>query len=347
MPEQPRPVVSTSQVLQTQRANLSPVRGAPIFGLMRQLFAVTAVTILAFSVAPSRVVAQGQRTADLQTRIAARIAAVPGGGAQAAVSYRDLGSSDSLDMSADVDFHAASTMKIPVMIEVLRSADAGHISLDQRILLVNRFRSIVDGSPYALDAHADSDSSVYARVGERVSVRELMERMIVRSSNLATNALIALVGAEQADATAHALGATHIRVLRGVEDGKAFAAGRNNTTTAADLATLLEHVERGDALRPESARLMKDVLLRQELNDEIPAGVPAGTPVAHKTGWITATLHDAAIVYPKGRAPYVLVVLTRAIPDEKVARSLIADISRLVWTHANSGVVAAALPGGR
>jgi beta-lactamase class A len=132
-----------------------------------------------------------------------------------------------------------------------------------------------------------------------------------------------------------------------VEDGKAFAAGRNNTTTSADLATLLEHVERGDALRPESARLMKDVLLRQELNDEIPAGIPAGIPVAHKTGWITGTLHDAAIVYPKNRAPYVLVVLTRAIPDEKVARSLIADISRLVWTHANSGGGDAALPGGR
>jgi beta-lactamase class A len=253
------------------------------------------------------------------------------------VSYRDLGSGDSLDMNADVDFHAASTMKIPVLIEVLRSVDAGRITLDQRILLVNRFHSIVDGSPYSLDARDDSDSSVYARIGQRVPVRELMERMIVRSSNLATNALIALVGAEQADSTAHALGATHIRVLRGVEDNKAFAAGRNNTTTSADLATLLEHVERGDALRPESARLMKEVLLRQEFNDEIPAGVPAGTPVAHNTGSITGTLHDAAIVYPKGRAPYVLVVLTRAIPDEKVARALIADISRLVWAHANGG----------
>ena len=312
---------------------------------MRHFFTVTAVTFLAFCVGPSRVWAQGQRAADLQARIAVRIAAVPG--AQVAVSYRDLGSRDSLDLSADVDFHAASTMKIPVMIEVLRAADAGRISLDQRILLVNRFHSIVDGSPYALDAHDDSDSTVYLRVGERVAVRELMERMIVRSSNLATNALIALVGAEQTDATAHALGATHIRVLRGVEDGKAFAAGRNNTTTSADLAALLEHVERGDALQPESARRMKDVLLRQEFNDEIPAGVPAGTPVAHKTGSITATLHDAAIVYPKSRAPYVLVVLTRAIPDEKVARSLIADISRIVWTHATGRGVAAAFPGGR
>lgn len=298
---------------------------------MRSLWAVPFITIASCFCIPAAAGAQGVRTDALRKQIEQRIRAVPG--ADVAVSFRDLGSSDSLDLGADVDFHAASTMKIPVMLEVLRSAEAGRISLDQGVLLVNRFHSIVDGSPYELNAGDDSDSSVYARVGERVPVRELMERMIVRSSNLATNALIALVGAEQANATAHALGATHIRVLRGVEDGKAYAAGRNNTTTSADLAVLLEKIERGEALRPESVRLMKEVLLRQEFNDEIPAGVPKGTPVAHKTGSITATLHDAAIVYPAGRAPYVLVVLTRGIPDEKVAKALIADISRLVWAY--------------
>ena len=302
---------------------------------MTRPLAVMAITFLALSATLQPPGAQGQDVQQLQARIADRIAQVPA--AQVAVSYRDLGRSDSLDMNADVDFHAASTMKIPVMIEVLRSVDAGRLSLDQRVLLVNRFHSIVDGSPYGLDSGSDSDSSVYTHVGDRVAVRDLLEQMIVRSSNLATNALIALVGAEQADATAHALGATHMRVLRGVEDGKAFAAGRNNTTTSADLAVLLEHVERGDALLPASAGLMKEILLRQEFNDEIPAGVPKGTPVAHKTGSITATLHDAAIVYPTGRAPYVLVVLTRAIPDEKVATRLIADISRLVWAYATLG----------
>ena len=291
-----------------------------------------AVTMASFFLSVSSADAQGGATAALQRAIAERIAGVPG--AEVAVSYRDLGHGESLDLRADVDFHAASTMKIPVMIQVLRDVDAGRLALDQRILLVNRFYSIMDGSPYLLDRNDDSDSTVYSRIGERVPVADLVERMIVRSSNLATNALVALVGADRSDATAHALGATRIRVLRGVEDSKAFAAGRNNTTTSNDLAVLLAHVERGDALLPASARLMKDVLLRQEFNDEIPAGVPKGTPVAHKTGSITATLHDAAIVYPPGQAPYVLVVLTRAIPDEKVARALIADISRLVWTHA-------------
>ncbi|MEP6999764.1 MAG: serine hydrolase [bacterium] len=311
---------------------------------MRHFHYVMVITILA--VTAPRAAAQEYDAAPLGVKIAKRIAAVPG--AEVAVSYRNLGAADSLDLNASVDFHAASTMKIPVMIEVLRSVDAGRLALDQRILLINRFHSIVDGSAYALDAGEDSDSSVYTRVGDRVPVRDLMEHMIVRSSNLATNALIALVGAEHADATAHALGATHIRVLRGVEDGKAFAAGRNNTTTSADLAALLTHVERGDALQPPSARLMKDILLHQEFNDMIPAGVPKGTPVAHKTGSITATLHDAAIVYPVGRSPYVLVVLTRAIQDEAVARTLITDISRLVWTHhAGSAVTAAAARGPR
>lgn len=273
--------------------------------------------------------------APLAAAIMARVGEVPG--AEVAVSFRDLATGDSLDIAGDVSFHAASTMKIPVMLEVLRAAESGRLGLDQRILLVNGFHSIVDGSPFALDPGEDSDSLMYTRVGQRVPVRELLERMIVRSSNLATNALIALVGADRANETAQALGATRIRVLRGVEDGKAYAAGLNNTTTSADLAVLLQRIEGGEALGPASGALMKETLLRQEFNDEIPAGVPAGTPVAHKTGSITATLHDAAIVYPSGRAPYILVVLTRHIPQEATARLLIADISRLVWRHVTAG----------
>ena len=267
----------------------------------------------------------------LGARISARIAATPG--AVVGVAFRDLGGEDALLLNGDESFHAASTMKVPVMIEAFRQIDAGHLRLDQGILLVNQFGSIVDGSPYSLDAGDDSDSSLYARVGERVSVHELVERMITRSSNLATNAVIALVGAEAANATAHRLGASRMAVLRGVEDGKAFAAGRNNTTTARDLAALLAALERGDAAGPASTDSMRSILLRQEFNDRIPAGLPAGTRVAHKTGEITAVAHDAAIVYPAGRPPYVLVVLTRGIADPKTSASLAADISRLVYDH--------------
>jgi beta-lactamase class A len=165
--------------------------------------------------------------------------------------------------------------------------------------------------------------------------------MITRSSNLATNALIELVGAQRANATAHELGARNIKVLRGVEDGKAFRAGLNNTTTARDLAVLLTAIETGTAASRSSCDEMRDVLLHQEFNDEIPAGLPPGIKVAHKTGWITGVLHDAAVVYPPNRKPYVLVVLTRDVPDEKVARKLIVDVSRLVYQHAVPSRVAA------
>jgi beta-lactamase class A len=236
-------------------------------------------------------------------------------------------------------------MKVPVMIELFRQVDRGQMSLSRRVTLKNEFGSIVDGSPYSLSAADDSDSLDYSWIGSSVSVHDLLEHMITRSSNLATNTLIALVGAGKANATAHELGARDIEVLRGVEDDKAYAAGRNNTTTARDLAALITAIETGKAASRASTDSMRAVLSRQEFNDEIPAGLPAGTRVAHKTGQITGHLHDAAIVYPQGRGPYVLVVLTRGIPDEKVARSLIADISRLVYTHAMQGESSAARSG--
>ena len=270
----------------------------------------------------------------LRTRIGRRVAEVKD--AVAGVAFHDLASGDSLFLNADESFHAASTMKVPVMIELYRRVDAGTLRLDQPVPLANRFSSIVDGSPYTLDPGADSDSAAYLLIGKRVTLGELVDHMITRSSNLATNALIDLAGAKTADATAHALGAKNIRVLRGVEDDKAFRAGLNNTTTARDLATLMEAIETGRAASRASCDAMRDVLLRQEFNGEIPAGLPPGTKVAHKTGFITAVLHDAAIVYPSGRRPYVLVVLTRGIPDETIARSLIADISRLVYAHVMS-----------
>ena len=267
----------------------------------------------------------------LRSSIGTRVSQVKG--AVVAVAILDLQTGDSLFVNADESFHAASTMKVPVMIELFRQIDAGRWRLDQKVPLANQFESIVDGSTYSLNAADDSDSSAYGLVGQNVAIRDLLDRMITRSSNLATNALIGLVDAKQANATAHALGAKNIRVLRGVEDGKAFRAGLNNTTTARDLAALLAAIEKGRAASRASCDAMIDVLSRQEFNTEIPAGLPPGTKVAHKTGWISGVLHDAAIVYPPGRKPYVLVVLTRDIPDVSNARPLIADISRLVYTH--------------
>ena len=269
----------------------------------------------------------------LRVALQERIAQVPG--ASVAVAYQHLGDAkDSLYLEADRSFHAASTMKVPVMVEFFRQVDAGKRALDQQVPLVNQFASIVDGSPYALDAKDDEDATLYERIGKPVPVRELVERMITRSSNLATNTVIALVDAKRVTKTLRSLGARQMTVLRGVEDGKAYQKGLSNTATARDLSTVLVAIERGRAASPTSTKAMRSILLAQELNQEIPAGLPPGTPVAHKTGQISGILHDAAIVYPSGRPPYVLVVLTRGIPDEKVARALIVDLSRQVYAHA-------------
>lgn len=303
---------------------------------MNLMVAVAVVVALA-GVTPS---AQGLRTNSIDDAlldaIRRRIAATPG--AVVAVSYSDAAGMSITRLNADTVYHAASTMKIPVMIEVLRRSQAGAFAMDQPVLLVNQFASIVDGSPFSLDAAEDSDSALYRRIGERVPIRELMRRMITHSSNLATNQLISLVGAEQTTATARSLGARHIQVLRGVEDQKAFDRGLSNTTTADDLAALLSAIENGRALSPASSAEMRDILLAQAFREKIPAGLPPGTRVAHKTGEITAVSHDAAIVYPAGRKPYVLVVLTRGVRDAAVSSALIADISRLVYAHAVAGI---------
>jgi beta-lactamase class A len=157
--------------------------------------------------------------------------------------------------------------------------------------------------------------------------------MITRSSNFATNTLITLVGAANVTRTMRSLGARRIQVLRGVEDGKAFDRGLNNTTTARDLAVILRAIQEGRAASPGATREMLSILLAQEFNERIPAGLPPGVKVAHKTGDITAVAHDAAIVYPPNRSPYVLVVLTRGIADQKKADRLIADLSAIIYDY--------------
>jgi beta-lactamase class A len=268
----------------------------------------------------------------LADEIQARIAQEPG--AAVGLAYIDLASGDTLFLNADSTFHAASTMKVPVMIELFRRSVTGSFRMSQRLLMVNQFASIVDGSLYALDSTSDSDTTLYHRIGDRVPIDTLLRLMITRSSNFATNTLIALVGADYVNRTMRSLGARRIQVLRGVEDGKAFDKGLNNTTTARDLAIILRAIEEGRAGSPSATREMIEILTAQEFNEKIPAGLPPGTRVAHKTGEITAVSHDAAIVYRPRRKPYVLVVLTKGISDGTKSSKLIADLSRIVYGHA-------------
>jgi beta-lactamase class A len=250
-------------------------------------------------------------------------------GAEVAVAYRTLDGRSEVLIDPDKTFHAASTMKVPVMIELFRQARVGTVSLDEPLTIRNEFRSIVDGSPYKLSEGDDSDKEVYLAVGKTLTLRQLCEAMITVSSNFAANLLIEKLGVENVQRTVKALDSDGMQVLRGVEDSKAFEKGMNNTTTARGLVTLLQRLALGTAVDKASDAAMVDVLKRQKFNDAIPAGLPSGTPVAHKTGSITRIHHDAAIVY--GPRPYVLILLVRGIEDRKKSAALMAELSRAVY----------------
>jgi len=223
-------------------------------------------------------------------------------------------------------------MKVPVMIQIFRDADAGLLTQDDSLVVHATFPSLVDGSPFDVDKADDSDSTLYLRLGGKASVRELLELMITRSSNLATDILIERVRAPRAQASARALGAWSIQVLRGVEDGKAYRAGLNNTTTARDLGALLAAIAQHRAASPAACAAMLAILSRQEFNEGIPAGLPPGIPVAHKTGWIGQVVyHDAGLVLPPAGGGYVLVVLTGGLQEDSVAYGLVRDLSHLVY----------------
>ncbi|HTL43767.1 MAG TPA: serine hydrolase [Vicinamibacterales bacterium] len=275
------------------------------------------------------VLAQTPPQTDLHARVRRLIDA---SSAEVAVAFRRLDGSRELLIDPDKPFHAASTMKVPVMIELFRQAAAGQLSLDEQLPIRNEFHSIVDGSVYQLDPGDDSDSVVYANAGKTMSLRDLCEQMITVSSNFAANLLIERLGVENIRHTVTRLGADGMQVLRGVEDNKAFDRGMNNTTTARGLMVLMEKIATGHAVNPPADAEMTAMLERQHFNDAIPAGLPPGTVVGHKTGNITKIHNDAAIVY--GPKPYVLVVLVRGIQDQKVSAALIASISREVWADA-------------
>ncbi len=251
----------------------------------------------------------------------------PGGDTVVAIAFLQPATGRSAWLGADIRLHAASTMKLPVLIELARRIDAGDLRWNGTLPVENRFTSIADGATYGVDPADDSDSTLYTLVGQEVRLLELARLMTVRSSNLATNVLISRLGADRVTATARALGADSVQVLRGVEDGAAYRRGMNNTLTARDLARLYLALLQGRAAQPEGTQHILGLLAAQEFNGGIPAGLPAGTLVAHKTGWITGAAHDAAIVYPAGAPPYILVILTRGYRTEAEAEAVMQLIS--------------------
>jgi beta-lactamase class A len=248
-----------------------------------------------------------------------------------AVAFKDLATGETILINEDTLFHAASTMKTPVAIEVYKQAKEGKLALTDSIEIKNEFKSIVDSSLYSLSRADDSDTLIYDHIGEKRTLYSLVYDMIIISSNLATNIVIDQVGAVNAHQTARAMGTKKMQVLRGVEDGKAFRAGLNNTTTAYDLMVIFEKLAKGEAVDSTASAEIIKILLDQKFNDIIPAQLPSDVKVAHKTGWINGAHHDSGVVFlPDGRK-YVLVLLSKKLEDEKAAVASMARVSKVVY----------------
>ncbi len=249
-----------------------------------------------------------------------------------AIAFKDLNNPDNqFFMNADTLFHAASTMKTPVMIEVFKQIEAGQFSIDDSITIKNEFTSIVDGSTFQIDIQEDSDDPIEHKVGEKVTLYDLVHAMITYSSNIATNILIEMVGAEETTQTMRDMGAENIQVVRGLYDMKAFNLGLSNRTTARDLAIIFENLARHKYLTEESNEMMIDILKDQFYRDIIPQNLPADLEIASKSGFISGVRHDSAIVYlPDGRS-YVLIFLSKELPDENRGQENGATVSERIY----------------
>ena len=247
------------------------------------------------------------------------------------MAFQDLQTGEKILINERETFHAASTMKTPVMIEVYKQAAAGKFALSDSITVHQNFRSIADNSEFILDQSSDSDQELYKSMGLKLDIYNLLYRMIIQSSNLATNMIIELVGATNVNKSMRRLGAKDIRVLRGVEDIKAYEMGMNNTTTAYDQMLIYSALATGKIAKVGNTEAMIGILLDQKFNDIIPAKLSKEVKVAHKTGSITGIQHDAGIVYlPDGRK-YVLVLLSKDLEDAKAGVEVMARVSEMVY----------------
>lgn len=246
------------------------------------------------------------------------------------ISFYDAETTIQWSYNADDYFHAASTMKLAVLLGVFRQVDRGELDLHAPVHVRNRFTSIVNQEPFMLDLGRDADPDVYGHLGKTLTVRELSYWMITKSSNLATNLLVDVVSIPTIQLALDELEIDGVKVLRGVEDQQAFAAGLNNEVTANGLLKLLRLIADGKAYSHAVCDEMLDIMLEQQYRSGIPAGLPKAARVAHKTGNISTVHHDAGIVYLEDRKPYVLVILTQ-FAAETGRGSAVADLSRDIF----------------
>jgi beta-lactamase class A len=253
------------------------------------------------------------------------------------VAMLDLATGDEFGYKPDRWYHAASTIKLAVLLGVFAAFHQGRYVPEARLHIRNRFRSAFDGSAFRVQSERDADSEVQAAVGRTMRLSELARNMIIRSSNLATNLLLDLLGIEFLQRTLDDFQLKGIDLRRGVEDELSFENGINNCVTADGLVQLLRVIAEERAFSTELSRRMIDILHEQEFRSGIPAGLPAGARVAHKTGEISTIAHDAGVVYLPKRPPYIVAILTEWDPGTPGRSATIAAASYMVYEHVMDG----------
>lgn len=236
------------------------------------------------------------------------------------VAFRDLASGESFSLRGAERVHSASTIKLVIMAELLSRVRAGELSLEERIEVTPEMYTGGDGILKELEG------------GHRFSLRELLTLMIIVSDNEATNILIDLLGMERINARAEAMGLTCAHLGRKMMDSEAKKQGRDNFISALDMERILTMIYRGELLGAAESGLMLDILLRQQQSGRLQLYLPEEVVVAHKCGDLDFLENDGGIVLVPEH-PYVLVVLTSAMPSNKEGREVIGHVSKLVYDH--------------
>ena len=223
--------------------------------------------------------------------------------------FVDLRNGTSFGYNAREPFHGASTFKVPLNLYLFREVAAGRVNPDLRLV----YREVhYEGGTGHLQ---------HEPFGSLFSVGRLARDSIVYSDNVATNILLGHLGRRNV-----------IEYMRGL--GATAASDRANVTCAEDLALYWRAVLEFAREHPEHGERLLGYLRRTEYRDRIPAALPPGVPVAHKTGGWPAerSWHDGGIVEHPQR-PYILVVLSRDVPGYAYACATIREVSRRVYAY--------------
>lgn len=232
-----------------------------------------------------------------------------------AMQVKDLSTGYTSSVNANAVMPAASTIKIPVMVEVFRQMELGKFDLNTRVTLSWG------------DKDCGSGDLCYAHPGSSFPVSRLLSDMITVSDNTAANMLIRLVGRNRINDTMRGLGLHHTRLTDYIHT-QGWDVRRTLRTSPADMVNLLTQMAQDRLVDEWSSKQMIAILEQQEINTLLPVPLPQ-IPIAHKTGSFDDTLNDVGIVY--AYSPYVIAVMTTDLPTLSAGRRYIRGVSKVAY----------------